>query len=67
MMAPMLSPARSTPKARPYALRGATVVKMRSLAGPRMPREAHANARSPATCHTAVVAPIAAVATAVPR
>src|SRR5450755_4824332 len=38
-----------------------------SLAGDRIPLEIHANARSTATCHTATVSPIAAVATAVPR
>jgi hypothetical protein len=38
-----------------------------SLDGDRMPRLTQANARSTATCQTAVVSPIAAVATAVPR
>src|SRR5664279_5963265 len=38
-----------------------------SRAGDRIPREIQATARSTATCHTATVNPIAAVATAVPR
>src|SRR6478735_10290512 len=38
-----------------------------SRAGERRPRDTQANARSTATCHTATVNPIAAVATAVPK
>jgi len=65
MRAPALSPARSTPLALPYAEGGTREISSVSRAGERRPRDVQARARRIATCQTAVVTPIAAVAKAV--
>jgi hypothetical protein len=61
-----LSPARSTPKARPYASDGAREDSNESRAGDRTPRAIQAKARSTPACQTVAAKPIAAVAAAVP-
>ncbi len=65
--APRLSPARSSPKARPYAERGVKDDSRVSREGPRMPRDTQASARNTPACHTAPTRPMAPVASAVPR
>jgi len=64
--APRLSPARSRPKARPYACLGASEARRLSLAGDRIPRESQAMARRPPACQGVIASPIAPVASAVP-
>lgn len=65
--APALSPTRSTPDARPYAVGVTRETSRVSRAGDRSPRDIQASAHSIATCHTAVARPMAAVAKAVTR
>ena len=65
--APRLSPALSSPNALPCAEVGLSEASNASRAGDRKPRNNQAIARSAPTCHTVTAAPIAPVATAVPR